>query len=148
MSSIMKVQRLAWIERHQAYGDLMDQVSDAIRDRNEEALSTLTDESERIIHAMQDAWSDVLARAEGPAPGPASRVGRVEGPASRVEAHPFDIDRDGEIGRLAKSVERALDKVRTAEKELAQWGSELGTSLGTVNQGRNALRGYAIGKGR
>ena len=115
------------IERHQAYGDLMDQVSDAIRDRNEEALSTLTDESDGIIHAMQDAWSDVLAR---------------------VEAHPFDSNRDGEIRRLTQSVERALDKVRTTQKELAQWGSELGTSLGTVNQGRNALRGYAIGKGR
>ena len=115
------------IERHQAYGDLMERVSDAIRDRNEEALSALTDESEGIVHAIQDAWSDILAR---------------------VEAQPFDSNRNGEIGRLTTSVEQALDKVRTAEKKLAQWGSELGASLGTVSQGRNALRGYAIGTGR
>ena len=115
------------IARHQAYGDLMDRVSDAIRDRNEEVLSTLTDESDGIIHAMQDAWSDVLAR---------------------VEAQPFASNRDGEIGRLAQSVERALDKVRTAEKELSQWGRELGTSLCTVNQGLISLRGSALGKVR
>ena len=115
------------IEQHQAYGDLMDRVSNAIRDRNEDVLLLLTDEGDRVVHDMQDVWSDVLAR---------------------VEASPLEPDRDAEIGRLAQSVEQSLDKVRTAEKELAQWGIELGASLSTVGQGRNALRGYAMGTGR
>jgi len=120
MSSIM-------LEQQQEYAGLMDRASTAIRDRNEDVLSTLTAESERIIHAMQRAWSDVLAR---------------------VEACPSHSDREGEIRRLTQSVEQSLDKAHNTQHALAQWRREIGTSLGVVNQGRIAVRGYAIGKGK
>ena len=120
MTSIM-------IERHKAYGDLMRLVSEAIQDRNDDLLSTLTQESDQIVHDMQSSWSGLL---------------------THLKVHSSAVDRDREIERLTQSLEGSLDKVRNTQKALAQWGSELGASLGTINQGRIAMRGYAIGKGK
>ena len=112
------------MQQHEDYGQLMDQASVAIRDRNEEALVALTEESSRLCQDIQNVWSDVL---------------------TSLEVRAFDDSDHPDVEELSQAVQESLEKLHATQDALALWGEELGTSLRSIQQGRTAIRGYTSG---